>query len=290
MDVLDGYSFLYPEYWSPVTVRHLCPEFLHVAVNSTMTRTVSLIKSASRPSNLTNVLYTEEQTSGNDVFYRNPYNVEENLFVNITSPSSSKFDSVQRCAAAACGVHCCCSMCRIRVSPWCAAHLYLCNPRSLGSPDQAAQRLRQQYLSEFMSTRLGSRKTADIISASSRSAEGRLYYDIEVSCIVQFQAPPHLGLRYLAAPLRRPILPASFRDLWSPVTSAAEFRIPALGSSCRRSRLRRAARWRRRRPRSTPTWSGNGTAACCSPSAWQVCTATHESNRPWSEGKAVRRA
>ncbi len=30
------------------------------------------------------------QTSGNDVFYRNPYNVEENLFVNISSPSSSK--------------------------------------------------------------------------------------------------------------------------------------------------------------------------------------------------------
>lgn len=34
------------------------------------------------------------QTSGNDTFYRNPYNVEENLFVNITSPSSSKYESV----------------------------------------------------------------------------------------------------------------------------------------------------------------------------------------------------
>ena len=30
------------------------------------------------------------QTSGNDVFFRNPFNVEENLFVNISSPSSSK--------------------------------------------------------------------------------------------------------------------------------------------------------------------------------------------------------
>lgn len=34
------------------------------------------------------------QTSGNDVFYRNPFNVEENLFVNVSSPSSSKFQSV----------------------------------------------------------------------------------------------------------------------------------------------------------------------------------------------------
>jgi PsbP len=86
------------------------------------------------------------QTSGNDAFFRNPYNVEECLFVNITSPSSSKFDSVQ----------------------------------SLGTPQQAAERLRQQYLSEFMSTRLGSQKKVDILSASSREADGRLYYDIEV--------------------------------------------------------------------------------------------------------------
>lgn len=34
------------------------------------------------------------QTSGNDVFYRNPFNVEENLFVNVSSPSSSKYASV----------------------------------------------------------------------------------------------------------------------------------------------------------------------------------------------------
>lgn len=86
------------------------------------------------------------QTSGNDAFYRNPYNVEECLFVNITSPSSSSYDSV----------------------------------RSLGTPQQAAERLRQQYLSEFMSTRLGSQKKVDILSASSREADGRMYYDVEV--------------------------------------------------------------------------------------------------------------
>ena len=34
------------------------------------------------------------QTSGNDVFYRNPYNVNENLFVDISSPSSSRYGSV----------------------------------------------------------------------------------------------------------------------------------------------------------------------------------------------------
>ena len=35
------------------------------------------------------------QTSGNDIFYRNPYNVNENLFVDISSPSSSNFSSVE---------------------------------------------------------------------------------------------------------------------------------------------------------------------------------------------------
>lgn len=35
------------------------------------------------------------QTSGNDVFYRNPFNIEENLFVDVSSPSSSKYESVE---------------------------------------------------------------------------------------------------------------------------------------------------------------------------------------------------
>lgn len=92
------------------------------------------------------------QTSGNDVFYRNPYNVEECLFVNITSPSSSTYDSVA----------------------------------DLGTPQRAAERLRQQYLGEFMSTRLGSQKRVEILSASSREADGRQYYDIEVGQRVVF--------------------------------------------------------------------------------------------------------
>jgi hypothetical protein len=35
------------------------------------------------------------QSSGNDIFYRNPYNVNENLFVDVSSPSSSNFASVE---------------------------------------------------------------------------------------------------------------------------------------------------------------------------------------------------
>ena len=35
------------------------------------------------------------QTSGNDIFYRNPANVNENLFVDVSSPSSSAFASVE---------------------------------------------------------------------------------------------------------------------------------------------------------------------------------------------------
>ena len=46
------------------------------------------------------------QTSGNDIFFRNPFNVDENLFVDVSSPSSSKYESVE----------------------------------DLGTPDQAAQR------------------------------------------------------------------------------------------------------------------------------------------------------
>ena len=80
------------------------------------------------------------------MFYRNPYEVEENLFVNLSSPSSSQFADV--------GV--------------------------LGSPEAAAKRLLAQTLDEFMSTRIGSRKEAEIVSFSQREAAGRLYYDIEV--------------------------------------------------------------------------------------------------------------
>lgn len=83
-------------------------------------------------------------TSGNDVFYRNPFNIEENLFVDISSPSSSKFASVE----------------------------------DLGSPAAAAARTRDQYLEEFMSTRLGVKRTAEVVSAAVR-AGAEEYYEIQ---------------------------------------------------------------------------------------------------------------
>jgi hypothetical protein len=51
VDKLDGYSFVYPAGWLPVTV------------------------------------------TGNDCFFRNPVNIDENLFVDISSPSSSQVGS-----------------------------------------------------------------------------------------------------------------------------------------------------------------------------------------------------
>lgn len=87
-------------------------------------------------------------SSGNDVFLRNPRSVEENLFVDITSPSSSRYKTVE----------------------------------DLGSPKDAANRLLDQYLTkEFMSTRLGIARYGEIVSASSRVADdGKTYYDIAI--------------------------------------------------------------------------------------------------------------
>lgn len=86
-------------------------------------------------------------SSGNDVFYRNPFNVEENLFVDVSSPSSSKYATVE----------------------------------DLGSPQEAAQRTLDQYLTEFLSTRLGVKRTAEVVEATSRTGDdGQTYYDIQI--------------------------------------------------------------------------------------------------------------
>lgn len=87
-------------------------------------------------------------SSGNDIFLRNPRSVEENIFVDITSPSSSRFMSVA----------------------------------DLGSPSDAANRLLDQYLTkEFMSTRLGIARYGEVVSASGRVADdGQTYYDVAI--------------------------------------------------------------------------------------------------------------
>ena len=104
-DKLDGYSFLYPDSWIPVT------------------------------------------TSGNDCFYRNSFNSEENLFVDVTSPSSSKYPTVE----------------------------------ALGTPEEAAEKLRKEYLDEFLSTRLGVKREAQVVNAVKREGnDGKVYYDLQI--------------------------------------------------------------------------------------------------------------
>lgn len=105
-DRLDGYSFVYPSDWTPVT------------------------------------------SSGNDIFLRNPFDLDENLFVDISSPSSSRYLEIS----------------------------------DLGRPEEAAKQLLDQYLNkEFMSTRLGVRREGSILSATSRAgSDGKTYYDVAI--------------------------------------------------------------------------------------------------------------
>ncbi|RZB49288.1 PsbP domain-containing protein 1, chloroplastic [Glycine soja] len=54
--------------------------------------------------------------------------------------------------------------------------------RDLGAPQEAGKKVLKQYLTEFMSTRLGVRRESNILSTSSRvTDDGRLYYQIEVN-------------------------------------------------------------------------------------------------------------
>lgn len=55
------------------------------------------------------------------MFFRNPFNINENVFVDVSSPSTSKYSSVE----------------------------------DLGSPEEVAKRTVDQYLEELMSTRCG---------------------------------------------------------------------------------------------------------------------------------------
>ncbi|KAL5996547.1 PsbP domain-containing protein 1, chloroplastic [Asimina triloba] len=84
--------------------------------------------------------------SGADIFFRDPFVLAENVSVDISSPSSSRYKSVE----------------------------------DLGSPAKAGERVLKQYLTEFMSTRLGVRRESNILSTSSKVADdGKLYYQIE---------------------------------------------------------------------------------------------------------------
>ena len=79
--------------------------------------------------------WIEVKGSGNDIFFRNSSNVDENMFVSISSPSSTKYKTVA----------------------------------DLGTPDDAARKVLNQYLTEFMSTRLGVRRESSVVSATERT-------------------------------------------------------------------------------------------------------------------------
>lgn len=86
--------------------------------------------------------------AGADIFFRDPYVLDENMSVELSSPSSSRYKSVE----------------------------------DLGPPEVAAQKVLKQYLTEFMSTRLGVRRESNILTTSSRVADdGKVYYQIEVN-------------------------------------------------------------------------------------------------------------
>lgn len=85
--------------------------------------------------------------AGADIFFRDPFVLDENISVDISSPSSSNYKSVE----------------------------------DLGSPEEAGKNVLRQYLTEFMSTRLGVRRESSVLSTSSKVAsDGKLYYEIEV--------------------------------------------------------------------------------------------------------------
>ncbi|XP_058076893.1 psbP domain-containing protein 1, chloroplastic [Magnolia sinica] len=86
--------------------------------------------------------------AGADIFFRDPFVLDENLSVELSSPSSSRYKSVE----------------------------------DLGPPATAGEKVLKQYLTEFMSTRLGVRRESNILSTSSRVADdGRIYYQVEVN-------------------------------------------------------------------------------------------------------------
>ncbi|CAK9174749.1 unnamed protein product [Ilex paraguariensis] len=88
--------------------------------------------------------------AGADIFFRDPFVLDENLSVEISSPSSSRYKSIE----------------------------------DLGPPQEAGEKVLRQCLTEFMSTRLGVKRESKILSTSSRVGDdGRMYYQVEVGSV-----------------------------------------------------------------------------------------------------------
>jgi len=86
--------------------------------------------------------------AGDTVLFRSSFNPEVGLFVNISSPSASRYTDLE----------------------------------SLGDPPTVAKSLTEQLLLELTSTRLGVRREAELVSAVARKGayDDRTYYDIDV--------------------------------------------------------------------------------------------------------------
>eukprot|EP00271_Cylindrocystis_brebissonii_P002838 TRINITY_DN13616_c0_g1_i1.p1 TRINITY_DN13616_c0_g1~~TRINITY_DN13616_c0_g1_i1.p1 ORF type:complete len:287 (+),score=66.29 TRINITY_DN13616_c0_g1_i1:290-1150(+) len=105
--------------------------------------------------------------AGADAFFRDVDHLDENLSINISSPSSSRFEALS----------------------------------DLGPPEAAGERILKQYLTEFMSTRLGVSRQAEIVATDARIADdGREYYDIQVN-VKSYATTNQLAIR----PEERPV-------------------------------------------------------------------------------------
>ena len=82
-----------PHHLPHISTQQPCDRFLRAAVSPDSACCCALTPSPSPPHPPARPPLGV-QTSGNDVFFRNPFNVEENLFVNVSSPSSSKYETV----------------------------------------------------------------------------------------------------------------------------------------------------------------------------------------------------
>lgn len=104
--------------------------------------------------------WVEVKGSGNDIFYRNPRNVEENCFVAISSPSSNVYASV----------------------------------RDVGTPEETAEKILKQTLIELTSTRLGIIRESEVVSAKEDlDKDGTAFYDITLR-IKSYAAKNQYGL------------------------------------------------------------------------------------------------
>lgn len=106
-------------------------------------------------------------SSGNDCFLRNPRNIDECVFVDFSSPSSSRYNAVT----------------------------------DLGTPQDTANKILDQFLTkEFMSTRLGIKREGSVLSASSREGpEGRTYYDVAIRMTSYASRNPYVATQVRGA-------------------------------------------------------------------------------------------